>query len=109
MTVTVEPDRDGYLLEDWTLLTFSLLASEDAQLLMDACADIQGADREDMDFTVAMANGVRSLLDGDLAAQGVVHGTVVTVSPSAILGYKHRAQDDEKARVGFPTYNERIC
>ena len=76
---------------------------------MDVYADIQGAEREDMYFTVAMANGVRPLLDGDLAAHGVVHGTVVTVSPSAILGIKHRAQDDEKRRVGFPTYDERIC
>ena len=109
MTVTVEPDRDGYLLEDWTLLSFSLLVSEGGRLLMDTYAHIQGAEREDMYFTVAAGNGVRPLLDGELAAQGVVHGTVVTVSPSAILGIKNRAQDDEKRRVGYPTYDERIC
>ena len=66
---------------------------------MDICADIQGSDRRDMDFTIPTANGDTPLHDGDLASQGVVNGTVVRVLPSA-----HLMAYYEKAEAGLLDY-----
>ena len=83
LIVHVHPDDEGEE-EGWSPKTYEDLSPSDGRTLINAYADLQGADPLDMKFTVEGASGtVRPLLDGPFVAQGIVSGTVVTVSPSA--------------------------